>query len=177
MQYTLRQAVFEILGEDKGYLDYYRRMVKDYENGNWFFNIKTLVKQSIAEISCPYTFSSRGYRRQFCLCVTDFEEFRKQFEKYYNEYLHPLREIRANIIIARKIWNEKYGHLSRITENCYEAMLDCSKCKNTSDCDLFRSYTGKEPHIQYMTKMLTVLYKNLKKGHYAKMAREKNKEV
>lgn len=176
MQYTLRKAMGEILEEDENYIRYYRRMIRDYESGNWFFDIRILVKLRAAEVNCPYIFSKRGYRRQICLCVTDFDEFKKQFEKYYNEYLKPQRVIRENLILARKIWNKKYGYISRINQNCQEAGLDCSKCKDTSDCDLFRNYTGKEPHVKYVTKMLTILYGNIRKGHFAKMSREKNKE-
>lgn len=177
MQYTLRQAVFEILGEDKGYLNYYRRMVKDYENVNWFFNIKTLVKQGIAEISCPYTFSSRGYRRQICLCVTDFEEFKGQFEEYLKGWIYPLKYARAHKHTLRKAWLDEKGFISLGTQHCEEAQYNCSECIEKPACDIAKEHTKNCPEMMIATKMLKILYVNLRKGHFAKMAREKNKEA
>lgn len=170
MECTLRNALQRIMGSEKSYLHYYRSIIKAYEQGFWPFDIKTLVKKGYIDLSCGYKFSKKGYRKRHCLVVLDFEKFKNQFNKYLNEYLYPMQEIRANKILARKAWVKKYGFISSGNQYCNQAMYDCSGCINKSACDIAKKYTGNEPAMKKLTKMLEILYGNIQNGHYAKQA-------
>jgi|SRR5574344_702626 hypothetical protein len=89
MKCTLRKALHKIMGEDKSYLHYYNSMINAYESGFWGFDIRKLVKNMYFDVPCSYTLSRRGYHKQYCLTVLDFEKFKKQFEKYLNEHIYP----------------------------------------------------------------------------------------
>lgn len=167
MQYTLRQALLKILGNNKSYLHYYRSIIRAYEKGFWRFDIRTLVRNMPMNISCSYYLSSKGYRRQFCQVVIDFTELKNQMEKYMNEYIYPMQELRKNKIIARKVWIKKYGFISRANQHCQASKYDCSKCINKSACDVAKKYTNNEPAIKKTTKIFELLYGNLQSGYFA----------
>lgn len=44
---SLRNAMQRIMGKDKSYLHYYKRIIKDYERGNWNFDIRILITKSM----------------------------------------------------------------------------------------------------------------------------------
>lgn len=89
-----------------------------------------------------------------------------------NEYLYPWQEIRANKIIARKVWIRKYGYISSGNQYCQKAIYNCSKCINKVTCDITKKYTNNEPAIMKITKMLELLYGNIQYGYYAKQVCE-----
>jgi len=173
MKCSLRYGIHKIMGCEKDYLHYYRRIIRDYEKGYWYFDIRTLVKKTYIDVPCPRYISRRGYQKHFCLAIKDFEEFKIHFEKYLNDYLYPWQEIRANKIIARKIWIKKYGYLSKGTQYCQKAMYNCSKCINKSACDIAKKHTENEPKMKKITKMLELLYENFQDGHYATLVCDK----
>ena len=171
-QYTLRQAFFEVLGRDKSYLHYYKSMIRAYENGLWSFDIRSVIKVRLIQIKCSYYFSSRGYKRQFCKVVIDFKAFKYQVEKYMQDYIFPLREVRAQKILARRAWIKKYGYISKGSQYCQEAMYECSKCLNQSACEVIRKYNKNDVPLKRMTKMLEILYGNLNSGHFSKQVKD-----
>lgn len=164
---SLRKAMGKIIGIDKSYLHYYRRIISDYEKGYWDYDIRCIVKKAYIELPCSYQLSSRGLRKHFCFTVLDFEEFKHQFEKYLSEYLYPLQYLRANKIIARKAWIKKYGYISKGNQYCQKSMYDCSCCINKKACDIAKKHTNNDPAMIKATKILELLYGNLQKGHFA----------
>lgn len=168
MAYTLRSALHKILGENKSYLHYYNSIIKAYETGYWSYDIKNLVKKMYIDVPCPYHLSKKGFHKRLCYAVTDFKEFKHQFEKYMNEYIYPMQELRKNKIVARKAWVKKYGFISKGNQECQKAMYNCSKCINKTICDISSKYTKGDPAIKRITMMLEILYGNLQSGHFAK---------
>lgn len=79
---SLRNAMQKIMGKEKSYLHYYRRIIKDYEKGYWYFDIRTLVKKMYIDLPCSYHLTSKGSRKHLCLAVLDFKEFEKQLHIY-----------------------------------------------------------------------------------------------
>lgn len=169
MVYSLRKALGEIMSNDKSYLHYYRRIIGDYEKGYWNFDIRNLVKKAYIDLPCSYHLSSKGYRKHFCFCVLDFDEFKYQFEKYLNEYLYPLQYLRTNKIIARKAWIKKYGYISKGNQYCQKAIYNCSNCINKKACEIAKKHTKNEPAMMKATKIIELLYGNLQKGHFTKL--------
>ena len=172
MAYTLRSALHTILGKDKSYLHYYNSIVKAYETDYCSYDIKNLVKKIYVDVPCPRQLSKRGFHKRFCYAVIDFKEFKYQFEKYMNEYIYPMQELRKNIIIARKAWIKKYGFIAKGNQYCQKSMYDCSKCINKSVCDISKKYTNNEPALRKATKMIELLYGNIQSGYFASQVSE-----
>lgn len=112
---SLRYATGKIIGKNKSYLHYYKSMIKAYENGLWKFDVRDVVKNIKIEIPCPKYVCKRGFSKRLCLTVLDVGLFETQLLKYMKEIIFPLREIRKNKILARKIWIKKYGFISKGT--------------------------------------------------------------
>lgn len=51
---SLRKAMQMVMGKEKSYLHYYKRIIKDYERGYWDFDIRTLIKKMYVVVPCPY---------------------------------------------------------------------------------------------------------------------------
>ena len=162
---SLRYAVRKLFGNIK-YLHYYRRMISDYENGNWHFDVRTLVKNIKVDIPCPKYVCKRGFVKRLCFTVFSFENFETEFKKYMYEYIHPLQEIRKNKILARKIWVKKYGFISKGSQYCSKAMYNCKICINQKACEVSKKYTKDDLVMIKMTKMLELLYGNLNNNYW-----------
>lgn len=169
---SLRNAMQKVMGKDKSYLHYYQRIIRDYEKGNWNFDIRTLTKKMYVDVPCPNSIARRGYRKHLCLGIIDFGKFKIEYEKYLNEYLYPWQTVRTNKILARKAWIKKYGYITKGNQYCQKAIYDCSKCLNKTACDVARKHTNNEPVMIKMTKMLELLYGNLQSGYYADLINE-----
>jgi hypothetical protein len=169
---SLRYALSRIFGPEKDYIHYYKSIINAYEKGLWFFDIRDLVKNISIEIPCSYTFSRKGCYKRTCLAVKNFKEFKIQFEKYLNEYLYPIQELRQNKIIYRKAWIKNFGYILKGNQYCQESLYDCLKCKNKSACDIAKKHTNNEPMMKRAIKILEILYGNLQTGYYAKQVKD-----
>lgn len=172
MKCTLRRALHKIMGEDKSYLHYYNSMIKAYEGGYWKFDIRILVKKMDFDVPCSYILSRRGYHKQYCLTVLDFEEFEKQVKKYLRDHIYPMQYVRSHKIICRKAWVARRGFISKGTQYCSDAMYDCSRCLEQSACDIAKKHTKNCPEMVKATKMLELLYGNIQSGFYANQIKE-----
>ena len=60
---SLRYTVYKHFGEID-YLHYYRRMIKDFEKGQWNFDIRSIVKNIKMSLPCPkYVCKKRFFKK------------------------------------------------------------------------------------------------------------------
>lgn len=165
---SLRHTVFKNFGEID-YLHYFRRMIKDYENGKWDFDVRTIVKNIKVEIPCPKYVCKRGFSKRLCLTILDENLFIKEFDRYFNGYIRPMQELRKNLILARRIFVKKYGYFTKYNQDCSSAKYNCKICKSRSECDMTRKLSRKDKHIYRITRLVEILYGNLNHGHWAEL--------
>lgn len=163
---SLRYTVNKKFGK-LDYLHYFRRMIRDYENGLWSFDIRTVVRKIKVEIPCPKYVCKKGFSKRLCWTICDDEIFEKEFSKYLNGYIYPIQEIRKNKILARKVWISKYGFFTKDNQNCSASGYNCKICKSKFECELSKKYTKKDDHFYKMTRIFEILYGNLNKGYWA----------
>ena len=166
---SLRYTVYKRFGKID-YLHYYRRMVKDFEAGDWNFDIQSVVKNIKISLPCPKYVSKKGFSKRLCLTIINDEIFKQEFSKYTDEYVYPMQEIRKNRILARKIWIKKYGFISKGLQYCTLANYNCKICLNKSGCEITKKYKKDDFAMKKMSKMMKILYGNLNQGYWADMA-------
>lgn len=71
---SLRYAVQKNFG-NIDYLHYFRRMIKDYENRKWDFDIRNIVKNIKVDIPCPKYLCKRGFMKRQCWTIIDENTF------------------------------------------------------------------------------------------------------
>lgn len=167
---SLRYATGMIIGKNRDYLHYYKSMIKTYEKGLWKFDIREIVKNIKVDIPCPKYVCKKGYTRRLCLTVLDYKLFETQLSKYMVEIIIPLQEIRRNKILARKVWIEKYGFISKGTQYCIKARYKCKSCLNKNACAVTVKYNKNEPAMAKMARMFELLYGNFQGGYWEEMA-------
>ena len=121
---SLRHTVFNNFGKID-YLHYFRRMIKDYESRKWDFDVRTVVKNIKVEIPCPKYICKRGFSKRLCLTILDDNLFIKEFDRYLNDYIRPIQELRKNRILARRIFVAKYGYFTKYNKDCSLVNYDC----------------------------------------------------
>ncbi len=163
---SLRHTVFKNFGKIC-YLHYFKRMIKDYENGKWDFDIRTIVKNIKIEVPCPKYVCKRGFSKRLCLTIINETLFIKEFGRYLNGYVRPIQELRKNLILARRIFVKKYGYFTKYNQECSKAGYNCKNCRNIYECDLSRKLSRKDDHIYRLTRLAEILYGNLNHGHWA----------
>ena len=166
---SLRHVVMSMY-EKFDYKYYYDKMVKDYERGNWDFDINTVVKLDKVLLPCPKNMCSKGIISRTCLIVTNEDVFRAEFARYMDNYAIPMSEIRKNKILARKAWLKKNGFISKQQKECREANYECSRCLNRLACKIAGKYSKDDKRIIKMTKMLEVLYGSVLQGYWSNLA-------
>lgn len=166
---SLRYTVYKLFGEID-YLHYYRRMIKDFEKGQWNFDIRSIVKNIKMSLRCPKYVCKKGFSKRLCLTIINDELFKQEFSRYMNEYIYPMQAIRKNKILARKIWVKKYGFISKGMQYCTSANYNCKICLNRADCEITRKYNKDAFAMKKMSKMMKLLYGNLNQGYWANMA-------
>lgn len=169
---SLRHAMRKIMGEKKSYLHYYKRIIRDFERGKWYYDIRPLVKKGYILIPCSYHYSKSGYRKIFCQVVVDFQEFEKQFEEYLNKHVYPTQIINSKIAVSRKIWTSFFGMFTKGNQYCQQAGYDCAICYNKIACDIAKEYTNGDPLVKQITKAFEMLYGDLISGYYSKFVIE-----
>lgn len=142
-------------------------MIKDYENGKWDFDIRTVVKKIKVEVPCPKYVCKKGYLKRLCLTITDEKIFEKEFNDYLNGYIRPIQELRKRRILARRLWVDKYGYFTKYNQDCSLVNYNCKKCKSKQECDLQKKYSRKDMHILRLTRAFEILYGNLNRGYFA----------
>ena len=163
---SLRYTVNKKFGK-KSYIHYFKRMIRDYENGLWDFDIRTVVKKIKVEIPAPKYISKCGFSKRLCWTICNDVIFEREFDRYLTGYVYPLQEIRKNKILARKIWIKKYGFFTKNNQNCSAAFYNCSSCRSKLECEISKKYSQKDSHIYKMTRIFEILYGNLNKGYWA----------
>ena len=149
------------------YLHYFRRMIKDFENQLWVFDIRTIVKNVKVDIPCPKYIAKRWFSKKLCLTLLDEETFKTEFKRYYEGYILPFQELRQNIILARKIWIKKYGYFTKYNQDCVKARYKCKNCTNKEEFLLTKKYSKKDYHVMKLTRIFEILYDNLNCGYWA----------
>lgn len=145
----------------QGY-NYYKKMIDDYINGDWNYDIKQLVEYQNVKQKVSVTFSRKGYKILRVRVVKDIARFEEEMLKYYNMHILPLKIIREDLILARKIFMEKHGFITEGNLMCKKANYVCENCLNyINGCKIAMKYTCNQPNVKRMTKMLEVLYTNL----------------
>lgn len=163
---SLRHTVYKHFGKIS-YLHYFKRMIKDYENGKWDFDVRTIVKNIKVGIPCPKYVCKKGFSKRLCLTIIDETIFIKEFDRYLNGYIRPIQELRKNLILARRIFVKKYGYFTQYNQVCSKSRYRCKECKNQYECDLSRKLTKKDDHIYKLTRLVEILYGNLNRGYWA----------
>lgn len=163
---SLRHAILKKFG-NIDYIHYFRRMIRDYESGQWDFDIRSIVKNIKVEIPCPKYVCRRGFSKRLCLTIIDEKSFIKEFSRYYYGYILPIQVIRKNRILARRLHVKKYGYITKYNQDCSKAGYVCKNCDSRYECDLSRKLSKKDDHIYKITRMLEILYKNLHRGHWS----------
>ena len=151
------------------YIYYFRKMIKDYENRKWDFNIRKVVKNIKVDIPCPEYLCKRGFMKRLCWTIIDEDTFLKEFNRYFYGYVRPMQELRKQKILSRKLFIKKYGYITKYNKDCSEANYDCKKCKSKSECDISRKIGKKDFHIFKLTRILEILYSNISYGYWANL--------
>ena len=168
---SLRYTIYKNFGKIS-YLHYFMRMIRDYESGKWDFDIRTIVKNIKVEVPCPKYVCKCGFTKRLCFTITDDNLFMKEFDRYYNGYIKPMQELRKNLILARRVFVQKYGYFTRYNKDCSIAQYNCKKCKSKIECDIARKLSKKDDHIYKVTRLAEILYRNLNHGYWANLAEE-----
>ena len=113
---SLRYTIYKNFGKIS-YLYYFRRMIRDYESGRWDFDVRTIVKNIKVEVPCSKYVSKKGYSKRLCLTIINDGLFKKEFERYFIGYIKPAQELRKNLILARRIFVQKYGYFTKYNKN------------------------------------------------------------
>lgn len=163
---SLRYAMGKIIGKDKSYLHYYKSMIKAYEKEIWEFDIRDIVKKIKVEIPCPKYVCRKGFTKRLCLTVLDDKLFETQLSKYMSEIIVPLHAIRKDRILARIVWIEMYGAITKPTMDCIRAGYKCENCPSKDTCKIIVRYTKNSPAVAKMARMFELLYGNFKGASY-----------
>ncbi len=167
---SLRYTIYKNFGKIC-YLHYFKRMIKDYEDGKWDFDIRTIVKNIKVEVPCPKYVCKRGFSKRLCLTIIDEELFIKEFDRYLNGYIRPIQELRKNLILARRIFVKKYGYFTRYNQDCSSVKYNCKKCKSFQECNLSKKLSKKDDHIYKITRLAEILYGNLNHGYWTQLVK------
>lgn len=168
---SLRYTIYKNFGKIS-YLYYFRRMIRDYESGRWDFDVRTIVKNIKVEVPCSKYVSKKGYSKRLCLTIINDGLFKKEFERYFIGYIKPAQELRKNLILARRIFVQKYGYFTKYNKDCSFAQYNCKICKSKVECDISRKLSKKDDHIYKITRLAEILYGNLNHGYWADLAEE-----
>lgn len=168
---SLRHTIYKNFGKID-YLHYFRRMIKDYEQHKWDFDIRTIVKNIKIDFPCPKYVCKRGFSKRLCLTIIDDNLFMKEFDRYFNGYIRPIQELRKHRILARRVLVQKYGYFTKYNQDCSQANYDCQKCNSKLECDLSKKLSKKEEHIYKLTRLYEILYGNLNHGYWANLVND-----
>lgn len=139
---------------------YYKRIIDDYNKGDWNFDIKTLVEYQKIRQAVAFSFSSKGYRYQRTRIVTDTVEFEEEMKRYYNLQIIPIREIKKDIMLSRKALMVKFGYITEGNQYCQKAGYKCENCLNyEGGCKMVIDYSTNQ--IKRITKIFELAYTNL----------------
>lgn len=155
---TLTRALYRIIG--KHGQSCYKSLIDDYYKGDWNFNIKSLV--SYQTIKQKTDFLPRGYRFIRTRIVTDTKQFETEILKYYNLHYLPVREVRKKRIEYKKIYLKLFGYITEGNQFCQDANYRCDKCLNSKACNIAKKYTNNSLELKRKTKILSLLYGNLR---------------
>lgn len=145
--------------------EYYKRMIDDYIEGDWNYNIKQLVSYRSIQQQVPRSFSSRGYKIVRTRVVENTKLFEEKMMEYYNLHIVPMRIVKNNTILAKRTFIRQHGFITEGNQMCQDAHYNCKNCLNfTNGCEIAMKYTKDEPKMKQMTKQLVLLYGNLRKG-------------
>ena len=172
---SLRYEVHKNFGNIH-YLHYFRRMIKDYENRKWDFDIRKVVKNIKVDIPCPKYLCKRGFMKRLCWTIINEQIFLKEFDRYLNGYVRPIQELRRQKILSRKVFLQKYGYITKYNKDCAAALYDCKKCKSKSECDIARKFNKNDFHIFKITRMFEILYSNITYGYWADLVDKKDND-
>ena len=168
---SLRHVIYKNFGRID-YLHYFRRMIKDYEQHKWDFDIRTIVKNIKVDIPCPKYVCKRGFSKRLCLTILNDTLFIKEFDRYFNGYIRPMQELRKHRILARRIFVKKYGYFTRYNQDCSKAIYNCNNCKSRYECDLSKQLCKENDHIYKLTRIYEILYANLNHGYWANLVND-----
>ncbi|MGN0005989.1 MAG: hypothetical protein ACI37Z_08475 [Candidatus Gastranaerophilaceae bacterium] len=164
---SLRHAVYKNFGKID-YLHYFRRMIRDYEQHKWDFDVKNIK----IDIPCPRYVCKRGFSKRLCLTIIDDTLFLKEFDRYFNGYIRPMQELRKHRILARRIFVKKQGCFTKYNQDCSQALYNCNKCKSKYECDLSKKLSKEDDHIYKLTRLYEILYHNLNHGYWADLVND-----
>ncbi len=155
---TLSHILNRLLGK-QGYTCY-KKLIDDYNNGDWNFDIKSLV--SYETIKQKTDFLPKGYRFFRTRVIKNPKQFEEEILKYYNLHYIPIKEIKRKKLEYRKIYLMKFGFITEGNQFCQDVNYQCDKCLNSKACNIAKKYTNNSPEVKRKTKILSLLYGNLR---------------
>lgn len=106
------------------------------------------------------SFSSRGYRYQRTRVVKNIVKFEEEMKKYYQLQIVPIREVKKEKILAKKVALKKWGLITEGNQYCQKSGYECHICPNyKGGCKIVMEYSTNQ--IKRITKILELLYGNL----------------
>lgn len=155
---TLSYALNKLFGNNGR--RYYKRMIDDYNKGDWNFNIKTLVEYQGVRQKVALSFSSKGYRYQLTRVVKNIARFEEEMMKYYHLQIIPIREAKKNKMLLKIALMERFGYITEGNQYCQKANYECHNCLNyKGGCKIVVKYSKNQ--IKKVTKLFELAYGNL----------------
>lgn len=155
---TLNYALNRLFGNNGR--RYYKRMIDDYNKGDWDFDIKTLVEYQGVRQRVALSFSSKGYRYQRTRVVKNIAKFEEEMKKYYQLQIVPIREAKKDKMLFKLALMERFGYITEGNQYCQKANYECPNCLNyKGGCKIVKKYSTNQ--IKKITKLFELAYGNL----------------